>query len=54
MYHAVSFSQGNLSYLRRMCVVEEATGDLVCKKCKCMVYIDWFMNEIECQGCDEI
>jgi len=36
------------------CLVNEETGDLVCKKCKKKVLVDWFELSLECTGCDEI
>lgn len=47
-------SRSLIKYIQESCIVDEADGQLYCKKCLNRVVVDWFEQELECQGCDEL
>jgi len=41
-----------IDYIKKNCNSDEFTGNLICKNCKQIVYIDWHEMSIYCSGCD--
>jgi len=41
-------------YILEVTIPDEITGNLLCKKCKNPVRVDWFEQILECSGCDEL
>ena len=36
------------------CVISEIDGEWLCKKCKQLVYVDWFEKTLTCEGCGDL
>ena len=43
-----------IEYINENCYVDETGGELVCKKCGCTVYPDFFEQILNCSGCDDL
>lgn len=43
-----------MNYINENCSVDEHSGDLYCVKCHCKVHVDFFEEQLECSGCDDL
>lgn len=50
----VIITEALVEYIKKNCVVDEADGQLYCNNCGHRVVVDFFEQQLECLGCDEL